>query len=100
MIRRAGALPSRTICWPATIGTGGGWAPVTAGLRIVRSSEALAREGSARVVQVGRQAQSKRGRFLLGLAGGRTPAALYRELAKEPRRSELDWSRVTLLFGD
>jgi 6-phosphogluconolactonase len=73
---------------------------VNAGLRIVSSSEALADEGSARVVQAGQQAQARSNRFLLGLAGGRTPAALYRALAKEPLRSALDWSRVTLVFGD
>jgi 6-phosphogluconolactonase len=73
---------------------------VNAGLRIVSSAEALAEEGSARVVQVGQRALSQRGRFVLGLAGGRTPAALYRRLAAEPQRSALDWSNVALIFGD
>jgi 6-phosphogluconolactonase len=70
------------------------------GLRIVSSPEALAEEGSARVVQVGQQTLARRGRFVLGLSGGRTPAALYRKLAAEPQRSALDWSRTSLVFGD
>jgi 6-phosphogluconolactonase len=73
---------------------------VNPGLRIVASPEALAAEGAARVIQAGQQALSQRGRFLLGLSGGRTPAALYRKLETEPLRSALDWSRVTLVLTD
>jgi 6-phosphogluconolactonase len=69
-------------------------------LRIVASQEALAAEGAARVIQAGEQALAQRGRFLLGLSGGRTPAALYRQLAAEPLRSALDWSHVTLVLTD
>jgi 6-phosphogluconolactonase len=71
-----------------------------AGLRVVTSLDALASEGAARVIQVGQAALARRDRFLLGLTGGRTPAALYRTLTFEPQRSALDWSRVTLLPGD
>ena len=35
-------------------------------------------------------------RFAVGLAGGRTPEALYRRLAVEP----LDWGRIEVFLGD
>ncbi len=40
---------------------------------------------------------SARGRARVALAGGSTPLALYRRLA---RRADLPWSRVDLLLGD
>jgi 6-phosphogluconolactonase len=38
-----------------------------------------------------------RGGCALGLAGGRTPEPVYRELAQA---AEIDWSRVSVFFGD
>lgn len=47
-------------------------------------------------VEVAR-AIAERGRCALGLAGGRTPEPVYRELASE---SSVDWSRVDVFFND
>ena len=40
---------------------------------------------------------AERGTCALGLAGGRTPEPVYRELAEE---SSVDWSRVDVFFSD
>lgn len=43
------------------------------------------------------EAIKDRGRFILGLSGGKTPEAVYAELA---RRDSLDWNKVIITFGD
>jgi 6-phosphogluconolactonase len=42
-------------------------------------------------------AVKERGRFLVGLAGGSTPKALYWQLATRP---DIEWEHCTLIFGD
>jgi len=55
-------------------------------------------ERAAEVLEVlGGKAIETYGRFILCLAGGNTPRALYEQWAKQ---SSLDWGRVVLLFGD
>ncbi|MEE8436539.1 MAG: 6-phosphogluconolactonase [bacterium] len=46
---------------------------------------------------LGGQAMEKFGKFIVSLAGGSTPRAIYRAWA---RNSKLDWNRVMLWFGD
>lgn len=46
------------------------------------------------------EAIAARGRCTIVLAGGNTPAGMYRRLAAEPLRSTIDWSRVIVLWGD
>ncbi len=41
-----------------------------------------------------------KGRAVIALSGGSTPAQIYRSLALKPRVSEVDWSKVVLLWGD
>jgi 6-phosphogluconolactonase len=38
--------------------------------------------------------------FSLVLSGGSTPKLLYQLLAKEPYRSQIDWPRIEIYFGD
>lgn len=42
----------------------------------------------------------ERGEFRLAVPGGRSVAPLFDRLAREPERSLVDWTRVTLLFAD
>lgn len=51
---------------------------------------------AAQVAALAHQAIEARGRFVLGLSGGRTPAHLYRHL----RASALAWEKITLLMVD
>ena len=39
-------------------------------------------------------------RFTLALSGGSTPQKLHRILAQEPLRSEIDWTRLHIFWGD
>lgn len=43
---------------------------------------------------------SERGVFNVALAGGTSPQAMHRALCEEPYRSEIDWTRVHVFFGD
>ena len=58
-------------------------------------SEAAAREFAAKA----EQAIEERGRFVVVLAGGSTPKAMYEVLALE-YADRIDWSRVHVFFGD
>lgn len=46
------------------------------------------------------EAIAERGSCSVALAGGSTPGAIYRCLAKPPRVSEVDWPKVNLFLGD
>lgn len=41
-----------------------------------------------------------RGSVSLVLAGGSSPAAIYRALSRPPRVDEVDWQKVKIFFGD
>lgn len=43
---------------------------------------------------------SERGHCSIVLAGGSTPGSIYRTLAKPPRVEDVDWSCVTVYWGD
>jgi len=58
-------------------------------------SEAAAHEFAAKA----EQAIEERGRFVVVLAGGSTPKAMYEVLALE-YADRIDWSRVHVFFGD
>lgn len=47
-----------------------------------------------------RDSISERGKCSLVLAGGSTPGAIYRLLARPPRVSEVEWDKVDLFWGD
>jgi 6-phosphogluconolactonase len=59
--------------------------------------EALVRAAAAELRGIVRAAVAARGRCQLALAGGSTPADLYRELAKS---GDVPWDRTHLWFGD
>ncbi|MBA3272894.1 MAG: 6-phosphogluconolactonase, partial [Chthoniobacterales bacterium] len=62
--------------------------------------ERLARDAAERVAQLAGQAIVDSGRFTIALAGGSTPKALYTLLAEEPFKSQIDWLKVHIYFGD
>jgi 6-phosphogluconolactonase len=67
--------------------------------RVVVASQPaeLARSASDWLEHEVTSAIAKRGACALGLAGGRTPEPVYRELASAPG---IDWKRVDVFFGD
>ncbi|MGH7320110.1 MAG: 6-phosphogluconolactonase [Candidatus Rokuibacteriota bacterium] len=67
---------------------------------VVDSPEAVARAAAERAVACARAAVVARGRFSVALSGGSTPRALFRLLAEAPLRSEIDWARIDVFWGD
>ncbi len=66
-------------------------------LRLTPSAGALAAAAAAEVLALLEAALAWRGEAHLALAGGRTPAAMYRRLAEAPFDG---WSHVHVWFGD
>jgi 6-phosphogluconolactonase len=69
-------------------------------LTVVPTAEDVAESAAARIGSAAFAAMAARGRFLLGLSGGRTPQMLYRRLATEAADAPIDWSRVRIYFAD
>lgn len=61
---------------------------------------ALALAAARHFVRAANAAIGARGRFTVALAGGSTPAELYRLLSQVPFREQIDWSRTLIFFGD
>ena len=60
----------------------------------------LARTAARRFVDWAWQSIVKDGNFNVALSGGSTPQELYRVLATPEFRSQVDWPRVHLFWGD
>jgi 6-phosphogluconolactonase len=67
---------------------------------ILKDSDALADAAARLLVETAAEAVRARGRFMLALAGGLTPAATYAKLAASPLRDRVDWARTWVCFGD
>ena len=58
-------------------------------------------DGAARLLAADAEAAiAARGRWLVALAGGSTPAPVYRGLVASDYAQSIDWSRVHVFFGD
>lgn len=62
--------------------------------------DALIAAAAQEFVRCAREALAARGRFSVALSGGSTPKPLYQRLAAEPLRSQVDWQRVEIFWGD
>ena len=69
-------------------------------IRIFEDNEALSFAAADIFARAARQAISVRGRFLTALSGGGTPLGMYRLLAAEPFRSEMEWDKTHIFWGD
>ncbi|HEV2644534.1 MAG TPA: 6-phosphogluconolactonase [Candidatus Elarobacter sp.] len=67
---------------------------------VLPDAAALAAAAADHVVDVLRAALAQRDIAHVALAGGSTPRAVNALLVAEPRRGEVDWSRVVFWFGD
>jgi 6-phosphogluconolactonase len=68
---------------------------------VVADAGAVARSGAQMFVAASKEAVAKRGRFVVALAGGRTPAAMYDLLASDAGlRADVPWSQCYFFFGD
>jgi 6-phosphogluconolactonase len=62
--------------------------------------ESLSRDAAYRVCTLAQSAARLRGRFALALAGGSTPALLYRLLLNTPFVEAMPWAATEFWFGD
>jgi len=69
-------------------------------IRIYDDAAALAAGAAESVVGWATEALAARGRFRLGLPGGRTPRALFELLASDSFRERIDWSHCIVGFAD
>lgn len=68
--------------------------------RVFADAAGAADAAARRIVQIADGCIEERGEFRLAVPGGRTIERVFDRLSREPERSQLDWSRVTLLFTD
>src|SRR4029079_8168887 len=70
-------------------------------LRLVSSSEELAREAGAEVVRLAADPLEGKQNVSVALAGGSTPQGMYRLLAEDERyRDSVAWDRAAFFWGD
>lgn len=67
---------------------------------IAKDSDELNRIAAEKFISIGRKAIEQNGKFSVALAGGSTPKSLYKLLASEEFRSQIDWQKVFFFFGD
>ncbi len=68
---------------------------------VVRPDAAqVAQAAASRFVEASRQFIAQDDSFCVALAGGNTPGKLYRLLATSEFRSQVDWGKVQLFWGD
>lgn len=71
-----------------------------ADLRIFKDNDALSKAATDIFIQVAKHAIETRKRFLVALSGGGTPSGLYRLLANEHHRNEVNWKKTFVFWGD
>ncbi len=69
-------------------------------IRTFADAESLGEAAAHEFVRCAREAVGVRGRFAVALSGGSTPKRLYQLLAADPLRSQVDWGRVEIFWGD
>jgi 6-phosphogluconolactonase len=70
-------------------------------VKILPDVQALTEEAARRIIAAAETRLADNRRFFsLFLSGGHTPKSLYELLAAEPYRSQLNWSKVEIFFGD
>jgi 6-phosphogluconolactonase len=73
---------------------------MTKTIKVFPNIEELNNFAAERFIQIGNEAINTRAIFCVALAGGSTPKALYRMLAAEPFRNQIDWHKVYFFLGD
>ncbi len=73
---------------------------VLPGVLVCRDAAEVARAAARRFVDWAWQAIARDGKFQVALSGGSTPREMYRLLASQDFRTQIDWPRVHLFWGD
>lgn len=69
-------------------------------LKILPSTEEIFKEAAELFVTVANEAIDQKGYFTVALTGGTSPEGLYRLLSEDPYKSQIDWSKVLVFWGD
>ena len=69
-------------------------------VRVFHSPAALTQAAAELTLASAEEAVRERGRFVWGLSGGSTPAALYRALATAPYATAMPWRATFVFWGD
>ncbi|MCX6125960.1 MAG: 6-phosphogluconolactonase, partial [Proteobacteria bacterium] len=69
-------------------------------LKVFSNEESLANAAAAVFVSQCKKSIARSGRFSVVLSGGNTPRQTYELIAKEPFRSQVDWTKVHVFWGD
>ncbi len=69
-------------------------------VRVFPDAEAVSRAAAEEFVRRAAEAIAARERFVVALSGGSTPKRLYELLAGPSLRSQVDWGRVEVFWGD
>jgi 6-phosphogluconolactonase len=73
----------------------------TTEIKIVPDLAELTQEAARRIIAMADELLADNQHFFsIALSGGTTPKSLYELLASEPYRSQLNWSKVEIYFGD
>ncbi len=70
------------------------------GVVVCKDAESVALAAARYFVQWAWQAIGENGKFNVALSGGHTPETLFRLLASQEFRAQVDWGRVELFWGD
>ena len=70
------------------------------GVVVCKDAESVALAAARYFVQWAWQAIGQDGKFNVALSGGHTPETLFRLLASQEFRAQVDWGRVELFWGD
>lgn len=73
---------------------------VLPGVRVCPDAAGVARAGARLFVEWAWQFIAREGQFAVALSGGHTPQELYRHLAGDEFRPQVDWARVQVFWGD
>lgn len=69
-------------------------------LKILPSTEEIFKEAAELFVTAANEAIDQKGYFTVALTGGTSPEGLYRLLSEAPYKSQIDWSKVLVFWGD
>ena len=64
------------------------------------NSDELSKQAAAWITAYASTVLQREKRFTIALSGGSTPKKLFKLLAAEPYKSQIDWARVHIFWGD
>ncbi|MBS1755356.1 MAG: 6-phosphogluconolactonase [Ferruginibacter sp.] len=69
-------------------------------LSVFKTIDGLNKAAAAFIMDAAHDAIAARGRFVISLSGGQTPAGLYKLLATTPYKTSLPWKNIFIFWGD